>query len=225
MGESYQRYFGDNRHGLFTTNKMSSRWQPIWRDVPALIIDDFFAAPTQLRNAALKLAFREVPGTYPGRQAHVPRGDEELLHFHQKVLKIVCATYMPEISRYLPPLCISRVKSDFAVVDTHPSQLSDEQRVPHTDPVPIFGLVYLSIPPRGGTVFFEELDASDPGPSEGYFAEGNAKWTVTGKLDGAFNRCVFYPGSIPHSGEIVGEWIENEERFDAPRLTLRMLFA
>jgi hypothetical protein len=225
MGERLQRYFGDTRHGLFDTNQLHSRWQPIWRDMPALVIDNFFVAPTHLRNAALKLAFRDVPGTYPGRQAHVPRGDEDLLRFHEQVLDIVCSTYMPEINRHLRPLSISRVKSDFAVVDTHPDQLSDEQRMPHTDPVPIFGLVYLSIPPRGGTVFFQEVDTVDPGPADGYFVEGNARWAVTGKVDGTFNRCVFYPGSIPHSGEIVGHWIKNQERFNAPRLTLRMLFS
>lgn len=224
MVQGLQRYFGDTCHGLFQIKGRRSHWVSIWQDVPALIFDDFFAAPTELRTAALKLAFQGVPGTYPGRQAHVPRGDNDLAHFHAQVLRIVQETYLPALERIAPPR-IASVKSDFAVVDTHPSKLSLQQRVPHTDPVPIFGLVYLSVPPRGGTIFFEEADTPDPGPAEGYFTEGNTKWTVSGKVDGVFNRCVFYPGSIPHSGEIVGEWIENRERFDAPRLTLRMLFS
>lgn len=122
-------------------------------------------------------------------------------------------------------LSIREVRSDFAVVDVHPTDLTDEQRAPHRDPVPLFGLVYLSLPPRGGTLFFQEATGStDPGPSAGYFSEGNARWRRCGRVEGVFNRAVFYPGSIPHSGEILGDWIESQERFANPRLTLRLLF-
>ncbi len=37
-------------------------------------------------------------------------------------------------------------------------------------------------------------------------------------------RLVIYPGIVPHSGEIAGDWIHGEERFRYPRLTQRFTF-
>jgi hypothetical protein len=45
-----------------------------------------------------------------------------------------------------------------------------------------------------------------------------------GRIEAAFNRLAIYPGFVPHSGEIVGEWIKTDERFTNPRLTQRLVF-
>lgn len=227
MSFGAQRYFGEPDHRLLELGTGERVLQPIQGRIPALVIDNFFAHAKELRAAALKLAFRPVPGTYPGRQAHAPRGDEELQHFQSSALATVREEYLPVLNAYLEtPVQVSQIRSDFAVVDVHPSDLTEDQRAPHADPVPIFGLVYLSLPPRGGTLFFEEvIGTDDPGLAEGYFTQGNQRWKLTGRIEGAFNRAVFYPGTLYHSGDISGKWIESDERYRYPRLTLRMLFS
>jgi len=106
----------------------------------------------------------------------------------------------------------------------HPNQLSAVQQAPHVDPVPIFGLVYLNEPERGGTLFFNRSGPARNTTRSGYFSVGDAEYSLVGKIEGRFNRLAVYPGFVPHTGEIAGEWISTDERFSNPRLTQRFVF-
>ena len=118
-----------------------------------------------------------------------------------------------------------QVHIDFAVVDVHPDDLSQEQRLPHTDPVPVFGLVYLNREERGGTLFFKQKASSEEtAGGHGYVTDSNEAFELLGRIEPAYNRLVIYPGFIPHSGDIAGDWITGPERFDSPRLTQRLVF-
>ena len=120
----------------------------------------------------------------------------------------------------------SRVFTDFAVVDVHPDELSADQRLPHTDPVPVFGLLYLNREERGGTLFFEQKAPSRASDEQGggYVTESTDCFELCGRIEPAFNRLAIYPGFVPHSGEIHGDWIRGEERYSNPRLTQRFVF-
>ena len=119
----------------------------------------------------------------------------------------------------------NRIVTDMALTDTHPDALSDGQRLPHVDPVPVFGLVYLNRETRGGTLFFQQ-DPNVPQDTSrsGYPVADMPGFRLLGRLGGTFNRLVIYPGIVPHSGEIVGDWIEGEGRNAYPRLTQRFTF-
>jgi hypothetical protein len=103
------------------------------------------------------------------------------------------------------------VYTDFAVTDIHPSELSPNQRLPHVDPVPIFGLIYLNQEERGGTLFFDKVgQGSQPLSERGYLTSSNDEYRLR--------------GFVPHTGHIEGDWIEDERRFTSPRLTQRFVF-
>ena len=129
---------------------------------------------------------------------------------------------MPRLERRIGPL--TQVHSDSAIVDFHPDQLAGHQRVPHVDPVPIFGLVYLNR---------EEVAAhsSSAGAAMAGWTRPHRtisrkpRWVqLAGRIEPAFNRLAIYPGFVPHSGEIAGDLVRSDERFTSPRLTQRLLF-
>jgi hypothetical protein len=118
-----------------------------------------------------------------------------------------------------------QVYTDFAIVDVHPDELTSKQRLPHVDPVPIFGLIYLNREERGGTLFFKQkASAGEDAPGAGYPTASTEPFTLVGRIEPVYNRMAIYPGFIPHSGEIAGDWILGEERFKSPRLTQRFVF-
>ena len=99
------------------------------------------------------------------------------------------------------------------------------QRVPHVDPVPIFGLVYLNRDDRGGTLFFRRT--GEPAAlARGRLCDRPAATASNcrGRIEPAFNRLAIYPGFVPHSGDISGDWIRSGERHRSPRLTQRLMF-
>jgi hypothetical protein len=196
--------------------------------IPVLLLDDFFADPDAVRAYALEQEFNAPPYPYPGRLALAPEDNPSLQSTRQSVLELA-----NQFLSRVPPIANNgqrltsflRAFTDFAVVDVHPNELSDAQRLPHTDPVPVFGLVYLNCEERGGTLFFEQKarpPISDlPG---GYLTESTPEYELCGRIEPAFNRLAIYPGFIPHSGEIRGDWIQSEERYSSPRLTQRFVF-
>lgn len=216
--------------GLFALNATASAsLQLLGGRVPVLIVEDVFRDPAAIRAYALGLRFQPPPYPYPGRIAE-PRGDDESLQlFLRSVLGLLNGTYLPRI----PPIAANgrpitqfgRVQTDFAVTDVPPDQLSEVQRKPHVDPVPIFGLVYLNPEDRGGTLFFDRPAGVPNGQDRrGYMSSGDADYPFLGKIEGRFNRLAIYPGFVLHSGEIAGDWIDSDERFEAPRLTQRLVF-
>lgn len=216
--------------GLFALNATASAsLQVLGGRVPVLIVEDVFQDPAAIRSYALGLHFQPPPYPYPGRIAEPPASDESLQFFLQSVLGLLNGNYLPRI----PPIAangrpitrFSRVQADFAVTDVPPDELSEIQRKPHVDPVPIFGLVYLNPEDRGGTLFFDRpAGVPDEPGRRGYTSSEDPDYPFLGRIEGKFNRLAIYPGFVLHSGEIAGDWIDSDERFDAPRLTQRLVF-
>ena len=196
--------------------------------VPFLTVDGIFADPAGVREAALALPYSPGTAHYPGRLARFPAGDPSLTGFLQRVGALVTREYVPR----LPPLpggrklsALRGADSDFAITETHPSKLSAEQRQPHVDAVPVFGLVYLNEEPLGGTLFFKPRGETRTGVQRpGYPSRADEGFEVCGHIEGFYNRLAIYPGFVLHSGEIAGEWIETDTRFRTPRLTQRIMF-
>lgn len=196
--------------------------------LPVLIVDDFFKDPAAVRAAALRLSYRPPDYPYPGKLADLPGDERSLAPLLGTVLAFVNREYLPRI----PPIAANgcpitqfgRVHTDFAITDLHPDELAETQRKPHTDPVPIFGLVYLNPEDRGGTLFFDRPAALPNPDRRGYCASDDADFPFIGKIEGAFNRLAIYPGFVFHTGEIAGSWITNDDRFNSPRLTQRFVF-
>jgi Family of unknown function (DUF6445) len=217
--------------GLFQLNPNARAvLRPVGGRLPILFIDDVFANPARLRESALGLPFHEPPHPfhYPGKIAEPDGADPSLKLFLRKILDLVNQQYLPRIPVILengrPITAFSRVETDFAIVDVHPNDVESGQRKPHVDPVPIFGLVYLNTTERGGTLFFSSTGRSAGKERSGYFVEADSEYAFVGKIEGRFNRLAVYPGFVPHSGEIAGDWITTDERFSEPRLTQRLTF-
>jgi hypothetical protein len=135
--------------------------------------------------------------------------------------------YLPRIPSFPDGQRLTRVRgvdTDFAIIDTHPAELTPTQSAPHTDAVPIFGLVYLNEEPRGGTLFFKPRGQDAALVDRSGYPHSDDHLEVCGHIEGRFNRLAIYPGFILHSGEVRGDWIENDQRFSSPRLTQRIAF-
>lgn len=196
--------------------------------VPYLTVDGVFAEPKAVREEALALDYSRGTAHYPGRVARFPAGDASLSGFIQKVADLVTREYLPRLPALPDGRRLSSLRgadTDFAITETHPDQLSPAQRQPHTDAVPVFGLVYLNEEPRGGTLFFKPRTEPRRG-THGlpYPSRDDERFDVCGHIEGVFNRLAIYPGFIFHSGEIEGEWIGSDARFNSPRLTQRIMF-
>jgi hypothetical protein len=195
--------------------------------IPYFVIDGIFADPSALRMAALALPYSPGTAHYPGRVARFPAGDPSLTEFLRKLVDLVAREYLPRLPSLPQGGRLTRVRgvdTDFAIIDAHPSELSALQRAPHTDAVPVFGLVYLNEEPRGGTLFFKPRGQAAGAAERSGYPRPDEQLEVCGHIEGRFNRLAIYPGFILHSGEIQGEWIESDDRFISPRLTQRIAF-
>lgn len=196
--------------------------------IPYFAVDGIFRDPLAVREAALTLPYSEGTAHYPGRVARFPPDNPSLIGFLRKVVSLVDREYLPRMPA-LPdgrkPTRVRGVDTDFAITDVPPDRLSPEQRKPHIDAVPVFGLVYLNAEPRGGTLFFKpKTDAPPTLDRTGYPTRSDEELEISGHIEGRFNRLAIYPGFILHSAEIEGAWIESEERLQKPRLTQRIMF-
>jgi len=195
--------------------------------IPYLAIDGIFADPSAVRAAALELPYSLGTAHYPGRVARFPAGDLSLTRFLRQIVGIVTREYLPRLPPARNGKSLSRVRgldTDFAITDKHPSELSPNQRAPHIDAVPVFGLVYLNDPPRGGTLFFRPHGHAAGADVRSGYPRSDEQLEVCGHIEGRFNRLAIYHGFVLHSGEIEGDWIENDDRFGYPRLTQRIMF-
>jgi len=207
------------------SSNLNIRIEPIADGLPVMLIDDVYARPDEVRAAALRLNFVAPSDPYPGRIAKLAEPDGSLEAFLDCVFVMVRRDYLPRLDALRRMPFLSRLHTDFAIVDRHPEELTNQQRIPHTDPVPIFGLVYLNREERGGTLFFRRRGDQLPTPaSPGYLTESRDGFELAGRIEPHFNRLAIYPGFIPHSGEIAGDWIRSRERHLSPRLTQRLMF-
>jgi hypothetical protein len=196
--------------------------------VPYLTVDGILADPLRVRETALALDYSPGPANYPGRVARFPAADASLSQLLSKIIVLVESQYLPRLPELPNGARPSRVRgadTDFAITEVRPDDLSPAQRMPHTDAVPIFGLIYLNEEERGGTLFFKPKDRNARiEPADGYPASDDPNLTICGRIEGRFNRLAIYPGFIAHSGEIAGDWITGDERLRSPRLTQRIMF-
>ena len=195
--------------------------------IPYLAIDGIFADPSAVRAAALALPYSSGTAHYPGRIARCPPGDSSMTRFLRQIVGIVTSEYLPHLPSARTGKSLSRVRgvdTDFAITDKHPSELSPNQRAPHIDAVPVFGLVYLNDPPRGGTIFCRPGGHAAGADFRSGYPRSDERLEVCGHIEGRFNRLAIYPGFVLHSGEIEGDWIESDDRFTSPRLTQRIMF-
>ncbi|TFI58980.1 hypothetical protein E2493_06920 [Sphingomonas parva] len=206
----------------------TARFELLAGVVPVVIVDNFYAQPEAIREVALGLSYAPPPYPYPGRVASIPEPNRSLAAVRADVLRLVNDHYLPRV-----PLIqheggrlssIRQLHTDFAVVDVHPDALHPVQQLPHVDPVPIFGLVYLNPEPRGGTLFFNQKGPAIAPSGQGYPVSGNESFELLDRIAPAYNRMAIYPGFVPHSAEIDGDWIRGEARFSSPRLTQRFVF-
>ena len=195
--------------------------------IPVILVDNVYERPDEIREMALALSFDPPGYPYPGRIA-VPPPSASLRAVTQWALHTANSRYLPNVPPIAgdgqPITAFRQVHTDFAIIDVHPDELTPTQRLPHVDPVPVFGLIYLNREERGGTLFFAPTSEPEDGPKGGYITDSNRAFKLLGRIEAAFNRMAIYPGFIPHTGEIAGEWIEGEERFRNPRLTQRFVF-
>ncbi len=202
------------------------RFEVLGGGVPTILIDDVYARPDEIRDMALGLSYSAPPYPYPGKLA-VPPASRSLTELTQGALKTANEEYLRRVplrNHGVPIERFRKIYTDFAIVDVHPDELSESQRIPHVDPVPVFGLVYLNREERGGTLFFEQVAPVTGEPSDrGYMRESNEAFRLRARIEPKFNRLAIYPGFVPHSGDI-GSWIETDERFNNPRLTQRLVF-
>lgn len=196
--------------------------------VPAIIVDNVYERPDEIREMALQLTYTRPPYPYPGKLA-IPPPNPSLTNLIAWALALVTDQFLPRVPSIIyngqSIAAFRNLHTDFGIVDVHPDDLSQKQRIPHTDPVPVFGLIYLNREDRGGTLFFEQV----PGPlharpAEGYMTSNDSSFRLRARIEAAFNRLAIYPGFVPHSGEISGDWIKSDERFRNPRLTQRLVF-
>jgi Family of unknown function (DUF6445) len=215
---------------LFALNSVArTTFKVLGGRVPVLLVDNVFNQPETMRARALELSYANPRTAYPGRIAQPDERDQSLNLFLRGVLELVNQHYLPRVPPILangqPIRAFRTIHADFAITDFHPDELEPLQRKPHTDPVSLFGLVYLNREPRGGTLFFDRgKQGSAQQKPDGYCSAGDEEFSLIGRIDGLFNRLAIYPGFILHSGEIEGEWIKGDDRFRSPRLTLRLAF-
>lgn len=209
--------------------ELDIRLEKLGGKIPVILVDNFYRRPNDLREMALSLDYERPITPYPGKIAVIRTPNPSLAKAMRKVLELVNGEYIPRIPPILqngrPIAAFRTLYTDFAVVDVHPDDLTPVQRNPHVDPVPVFGLVYLNPAERGGTLFFNrKARIGEKAAGTGYVTASDRKFELVGKIEPAYNRIAIYPGFVPHSGEIEGDWIRGDERFKNPRLTQRFLF-
>ena len=193
-----------------------------------IIVDDFFDNAVQLREAALRLDYPQVPGKFPGRNSQQRLQLEGL---DQEVSRLVGEPLVA-----MPP---PQAHGKFRIA-TAGEQGSAKV---HVDTAHWSGILYLSRPEdcRGGTEFFRHRATnSDRGPinDEEARAQGYASarqmisdilerdtmnddaWEMTMRVPMRFNRLVLLRPWLWHTaGEAFGNSLENG------RLIYLMFFA
>jgi hypothetical protein len=120
--------------------------------IPVILVDNVYQRPEEIREMALALSFASPSYPYPGKIA-VPPPSASLQAVTQWALNAANTRYLPNIPPIAgggqPITAFRQVQTDFAIIDVHPDELSQTQRLPHVDPVPVFGLIYLNREERG----------------------------------------------------------------------------
>lgn len=188
---------------------------------PVIVIDDFCDNPEQLIVYAEQSHFISIGPTYPGVRAPAPEA------YGSFVLNTFASVICDSFQGCAPwgfDLCA------FSMVTTPPHLLSPLQSQPHFDGLEqnrIAFLHYLCDPSHGGTSFYRQkatgferiFEERLPlylhhqefvSENSGYCMDSTQHVELIGKVDAKFNRAVFYPGSLLHSGDILSPQLLSE---------------
>lgn len=190
-----------------------------------LVIDDFVEDPGLLiAQAAMLAPFPEVEGNYyPGTRRLIDPDKDDVYSY----VDLACRGLNPLLAEIWNVKKFSVDEAGFSMVTRRPDTIRPIQRIPHydsLDPGYFAVLHYLSKPPRGGTGFYRhrrtgfaqlsqerydtfaeafEEDIREYGtPPLEYVNETTPAWEKIGEVEGLYNRCVIYQGSMFHSGLI-----------------------
>jgi len=194
-----------------------------------IVVDDFLDDPYALRDAALRLSYPDVKGTYPGRNS-AQRIELEALS--QEVSRLVGEPLVPMSHNQAHGKCRIAMASDVGTAKVH------------VDGSHWSGILYLSRPEdcRGGTEFFRHIPTNterapfnDKESAEKFGAPSarqwvadllerdtsdDSKWEMTMRVPMRFNRLLLLRPWLWHTaGESFGDRPENA------RLVYLMFFA
>lgn len=183
-----------------------------------ILVDDFLDDPYVLRDAALRLNYPEVKGTYPGRNS-VERINLEGLN--DEVSRLVGEPLVPMSHDQAHGKCRIALASDVGTAKVH------------VDASHWSGILYLSRPEdcRGGTEFFRHIPTnterapySDKESADRFGAPSakqwtadvledtsdDSKWEMTMRVPMRFNRLILLRPWLWHTaGESFGDRLEN----------------
>ena len=207
---------------------------------PLLVIDNVFASPEQVFEAAASKSFTYVANNYPGVRTKVPLS---LQQFLLGDLRAECAQVFN--------LSVSHFTScHFSLITTRPEQLSYLQRIPHIDSMmenQLALVLYLFKRDQGGTAFYRhrksgfefvdlerkdeyyrDLEEEERSPEAkaltGYISGDTEFYERIGRQAGVFNRMLVYRRTSLHSADL-GPELEISSNPRVGRLTLNGFLA
>jgi len=210
------------------------RIEKVRRDIPVLMIDDFYEDADAVREEGVKASFDQSLAFYPGRHASISNPQVDI------VKSQLCAIVGAVSGLKVPA---QQVHSDFSLLTTRPSDLLSAQKHPHTDPVALTGIVYLTPHSNSGTNLFynrvldlhavtteedksrlaEFMDGAGAAfVPKGYQVDTEC-WEKLYTIEGKYNRYASFPGCVFHSIDVVD--VPEHVRTDTARLTQRFLFS
>lgn len=184
--------------------------------VPALIVDDFYLDPDEVRAEALQGSFPDSRAGYPGRHQPLDYAREDVGLFLAYISELIELTANVAVNP-------AGLDTDFSILTTPKENLLKTQSHPHIDGVALAGIVYLNPVEMGGTCFYynEKLGScavtddnrerwnavldgqgEDWEEPEGYVSDDFDMWKRVHTVEGKYNRYVTYPGNVFHSVEV-----------------------
>jgi hypothetical protein len=204
-----------------------------------IIIDGFSRSPNDLIDYVItqgNLACNKRENNfYPGVTCPSEASYTDTLY---KVLKPI----IKEVYK-LPVAYPTRLESTYAMVTFDPSELNQDQRIPHYDSISTGQLAvlhYLCEPPFKGTAFYRHKETgyetitrhrkehywsfAEPKLKSSHYGDkyannGNNEYEKIANVDVKFNRLIIYPSKLLHSSMINPEHLSSDPL--KGRLTLR----
>ena len=198
---------------------------------PVIVVDDFYADPMAVRELALQGRYDSSLAYYPGLHASIE--PDQKTGLHDTLLRLVAAI--------AGQTCRAEdIQSDFSIVTTPAREMLANQKHPHTDGVPLAGVLYLNPDFEIGTSFFRHRPTGlafvrtgheaaqygqwmqahgDQVQPDTYAVGDNEVWEHLYSTTGRWNRLVMYPGTAFHS--IAMQDVRHNLTLDSARLTQR----
>jgi hypothetical protein len=177
---------------------------------PCIVVDDFVRDPDALvQYASNQLARFSTPtqNAFPGMELRMPDEFSTALNefFVQHIRKLL------DVRRSMS------MYSRLSMITLQPDQLAPNQRVCHQDHLPDHPQLFYAAcvlylfknKEIGGTSFFSprtgQAESGTAPPTEqssGYITTSTSEFELLGTIPAAWNRAIFYDGTIFHSGHV-----------------------